>query len=374
MADFTSALYLGMTHASRTLPEWEGLTLGKPAALASPPGAAGVERQLAELTGCERALLAPSTLHLFWDLLPILSARDGHLFVERGSYPIARWGVERAAAHGTPAQTFGRHDVDGLRRAVAHVRDRLPIVVADGVCLDCGRLAPLSAYLQCVAGRDGLVIVDDTQALGIFGRSPDGRAPYGRGGGGSLDRAGIRDDRIVVASSLAKAFGAPIAMLAGADAVVSTFERRSDTRVHCSPPSSAAIAAAARALEINRRCGDRLRWRLAHLVSRLRRGLRRLNLASSAGLFPVQSFRLPDGMDARTTHEALMDRGVKTVVHRGSEDRTTRVAVVLTARHRVGEIDHAVACLADVVGAGPRSRRQGGPDHGRSIRESHVVS
>jgi 8-amino-7-oxononanoate synthase len=35
--DFTSALYLNMQHASRDLPGWEQLTLGKPAALEAPP-------------------------------------------------------------------------------------------------------------------------------------------------------------------------------------------------------------------------------------------------------------------------------------------------------------------------------------------------
>ena len=87
MPDFTSALYLGLEHASWSLPEWERLTLGKPAGLESPPGAAEVERNLAELTGCERALLAPSTLHLFWDLLTILARRDVNIFLDGGSLP-----------------------------------------------------------------------------------------------------------------------------------------------------------------------------------------------------------------------------------------------------------------------------------------------
>ena len=52
---------------------WDRLTLGKPAALESPPGAREVEGELAALTGCERAVLAPSTLHLFWDLFGILA-------------------------------------------------------------------------------------------------------------------------------------------------------------------------------------------------------------------------------------------------------------------------------------------------------------
>ena len=41
-------------------------------------------------------------------------------------------------------------------------------------------------------------------------------------------------------------------MLAGSDAMVRTFEARSEARMHTSPPSLAAIHAAQRALAINR--------------------------------------------------------------------------------------------------------------------------
>ncbi len=57
----------------------------------------------------------------------------------------------------------------------------------------------------------GLLVIDDTQALGILGRNPGQDAPYGRGGGGSLRRANIQGPDILVGASLAKGFGVPIA-------------------------------------------------------------------------------------------------------------------------------------------------------------------
>ena len=120
----------------------------------------------------------------------------------------------------------------------------------------------------------------------------------------------------MVASSLAKAFGAPVAVLAASDAIVAEFERHSATRVHTSPPSVAAIGAVGKALAVNRRCGDRLRWGLARRVARLRHGLRKLHAAASAGLFPVQPLRLPRQIDASSVHDALRDYGVQVVLHR----------------------------------------------------------
>ena len=73
MLDFTSALYLGFEHASWSLPGWEHLTLGKPAALQDVPGVLQAQRELVALTGCEQVLLGSSTLHLFCDLFALLA-------------------------------------------------------------------------------------------------------------------------------------------------------------------------------------------------------------------------------------------------------------------------------------------------------------
>lgn len=362
MLDFTSALYLGLEHPARSLEGWERLTLGKPAALEPPPGSQELEPELARLIGCERALLTTSTLHLFWDLLAILAGRDVQIFLDSGTYPIARWGVEHAAAAGILVRSFRQHDPQALRAALESAGGR-PIVVTDGFCPSCGTPAPLTEYLGHAADRGGLVVVDDTQALGIFGHSPGPLAPYGKGGGGSLQRAELRDRRILMASSLAKAFGIPVAVLAGSNALVSEYERKSATRMHCSPPSAAVIAAAANALGINRHCGDALRFRLAQLVARLRRGLHELNLIATGGLFPVQSLRLPKRIEASVLHKLLLDRGVQTLLHRGNDSAVARLTFVVTVQHTSGEIDRAVGCLTDALAYGPwrgmeRSKRQ----------------
>jgi 8-amino-7-oxononanoate synthase len=341
--DFTSALYLGMGHPSRSLPRFDRLTLGKPAALEAPPGSGVAERELAALTGCERALLATSTLHLFWDLFGMLGSSGMSIFLDAGSYPVVGWGAERARAAGTPTRSFRQHDPDALRLLLRRAGGKRPAVVADGFCPACGTAAPLAAYLECVKPWNGLVVIDDTQSLGIFGHSPGPGAPYGKGGGGSLQRAGLRDRGVVMVSSLAKAFGAPLAVLAGSEVIVSGFERESATRVHCSPPSVAAVAAAGRALDLNRRCGDALRLRLAQRVAQLRRGLKRLGLAGTMGLFPVQSLRWAPGIAVGAVHEALLSRGIQTLLQRGADG--PRISLVVSAGHTAAMIDRLLAAL-----------------------------
>lgn len=367
MADFTSALYLGIDHGSRQLPGWDRLTLGKPAALEPPPGAEQVERDLARLVGCERALLGPSTLHLCLDLFPIVSRIGMCLFVDDCLYPVARWGVERSAALGIPVVMFHRHDVRALWQAIALAKSKRPVIVADGFCPACGRSVPLREYVDCASAQDGLIVLDDTQAIGIMGRRPGPLAPYGIGGGGSMSLAEVRDRRVVIVGSLAKAFGAPVAFVSGSHQLIWEFGRLSSTRVHCSPPSAAAIAAAARALETNRRQGEQLRWALAERVSRFRRGLGAM--AGSPGLFPVQHLKLPRHAEPLVLHKQLRRRGVHTVLTGSGRGGPARIAFVLTARHENHEIDHALAHLAELTGRTSFASWGGGSGNGKSTDE-----
>ena len=348
--DFTSSLYLGVEHAWRSLTRWEKLTLGKPAALESLPGTRPVERELAALTGCERVLLAPSTLHLFWDLFGFLARRGVSIFLDAGSYPIVRWGVERAVGCGAPVQVFRQHDHQALRSLLkSTAAGYQPVVVADGFSPMRGSSAPVAAYLECVKPMGGLVVLDDTQALGIFGHSKATEQPYGKEGGGSLRRAGVRASRVVLVSSLAKAFGAPLAMLGGSEAVTAAFELESATRMHCSPPSAAVVAAASHALAINERHGEALRRQLAQRVAHFRRGLRGLNVIATDGLFPVQPLRMPEHINVGALHEALFARGLQAVLHRSTNGPDMLISFIITTKHTTEEIDWAVACLTDAM-------------------------
>lgn len=352
MLDFTSALYLGLRHPSASLPPWDALTLGRPAALMDPPAAEMVAGELARLHGSEAATLLPSTLHLFWDLFRMLARKGTVILCDAELYPIARWGVERAAALGTPVHSFAHHDGAALARIV----DRLaranlrPIIVADGYCPACGAPAPIRAYAEIARRAGGYLVLDDTQALGILGASPTGANPYGTGGGGSLRWHGVFGPHIVVGSSLAKGFGAPLAALFGSRTLIDRFRERSETRLHTSPPSVAAIHAAHRALRLNRSHGETLRRRLLDLVRRLRHRLIAAGLAPVAKLpFPVQSFRAERSPPVAHLLRWLLRHGVRALLTKGCGAVAPRLTFLVTARHGLADIDAAGQAAASTA-------------------------
>lgn len=341
MLDFTSALYLGLRHPTRSLRPWDSLTTGVPAALGAPTDSAAVARALAALQGCEAATLATSTLHVAWDLLALVAGEDRvAILVDRNVYPVVRWGVERAAWHGVPVTAFRHLDADALAAAVRSGERRArPLIVTDGYCPGCSRPAPLARYLELARRHGGRVLIDDTQALGILGPA----------GGGSLRSQDVEGPELVVTASLAKGLGAPVATLSGAAETVRRFETRSETRVHSSPPSIAALRAAAHALTVNRRGGDELRDRLVRLVRHWHGALATLGLRGAGGLFPVQTLPAIAGVDPAFLHLLLLERGVKTVLHRPHNGAAPRVSLLITARHRRSELDAAAEALAHAI-------------------------
>jgi 8-amino-7-oxononanoate synthase len=345
MLDFTSVLYLGMQHTHAALQPWQQLTTGRPAALQSPVAARRIEKDMAGLLGCEAAVLGPSSLHLFWDLFDILAKEPIVILVDAGTYPIPRWGIERVVAKGIVARTFPKHSVGSLRSALRCSGGRRPVVVTDGLCPLTGRPAPLSDFADLVRRHGGLLVIDDTQGLGILGRRPAPLLPYGLDGAGTPAWHGLSGPDVIVVNSLAKAFGAPLAVIGGSRCMIDTFKELSQTRVHCSPPSMAALRAAEAALEINAADGPMRRDRLISLIRLFRAGLQAIGLSAQGGLFPVQTLQAVIGDAAITLHAKLLRNGVRTVLHRRASTTAALISFVLTARHSPALIAEALLTL-----------------------------
>ncbi len=366
MLDFTSALYLGIRHGSEDLRPFGALTTGAPAALREPREARSIADSLAELVGVERATLARSTLHAFWDLFTVYGREPARILADAGSYPIARWGAERAKLRGAELVTFQHHDPAALGQILHAPRTRRgrDWIVVDGFCAGCGRLSPLAEYLALARKVGARLVVDDTQALGILGtgRNPD--APFGHGGGGSLRATESTGLDVLLVSSLAKGFGAPLTMIGGNRAAIERFEAASQTRVHASPPTLADLRAAERALAVNREEGDRRRFRLISLVTRLRRGLRRLDLDLAPTSFPLQSVRAASGIGLPTLYRRLGAQGVNVVLRRPLCLSAIDLAFLVTAAHLPKHIDDAIAAVANAL-AGARVSVRGQWRHGQ---------
>jgi 8-amino-7-oxononanoate synthase len=344
--DFTGALYLGLRHPTCMLRPWAALTTGVPAAVRPVPGADAVAQRLARVQGCEAATLVPSTLHGAWDIGALVDARGDTLLCDAELYPILEAAASRAAARGVTVVRFSHGDVAALNRALRR-GGRRPVVLIDGVCPACGGVAPLRAYVDAVRRRSGLLVIDDTQAIGILGSRGGAVPAWGHGGGGSLRFHGLAGaPDILVLASLAKGLGVPVAAVSGTRGAIDDYEAGSDTRVHCSPVSLADVNALDRALRVNSGYGEELRRRVARAVERMRCALRGIGIEPAGGSFPVQALPPLPRPDAERLHRCLRMADVHAVPQSWRNGAEGRLVFVLGADTTAADIATAVAVLA----------------------------
>lgn len=345
--DFTSAHYLGFHHPSRALPAWSQLSTGRPTALRPDPRLSTLEQDIASLVGTQAACVGTSSLHLFTDLIGGLSASRHVLLLDAGCYPIASWAAERARGRGVRVSRFRHFDADALAGQLKPLQAgrRRPIIVTDGLCTECGRIAPLPDYVALAHRYGGVVVVDDTQAVGLLGRRDGICRPYGNGGGGSLRWHGLAGNpRCLIIASLAKTFAAPLAALCATDELANHFRRQSQTALHCSPPSTPTLLAARHALALNDAIGNRQRHRLALSIRTLRRGLASLGLTVRGGFLPIQCIHGLSPATALRLHAYLTAHGISTLLRQpaansGHWTNGIELCAVLTAAQGSGTIE-----------------------------------
>ncbi len=349
--DFTSALYLGMKHSSEDLLAWDSLTTGVPAALKEPKLARQLSGQLAKMMGAEAGIAYPSTLHLFRDLFDLMIREDVLFLLDDKAYPISSWGIDGAWVKSVQVLHFPHGDsqrLKGLLRSNLRKGQR-PVIVTDGWCPQCGRAMPLQTYISLLKPFGGILVIDDTQALGILGKRPTRQMPYGFGGGGILPWLGLQGSNIVIGSSLAKGFGVPFAVLAGDNILVKKIRQHSLTQVHCSPPSSADFRAAQQALQINTQHGDTLRQLLYQNVLFFKQELWNAGIYTSGGIFPVQLLKEITKEGALYLLDRLSEKEVQAILVK-SHETMPAPCFILRADHTIKDIRQVTRLIASILG------------------------
>lgn len=350
MIDFTSSLYLGMKHSSADLAPWQQLTTGVPSALFDPPQSKGLACQIANMQGLEYGLTAPSTLHLYHDLYSLLSKQAAVVFIDENIYPISKYGIEKVHLNKIPVYQFRHLDAAHLQELVVAktVKLRTPVVITDGWCPQCGRPAPLNVYSEILKPFAGKIVIDDTQAFGVFGKRI-GKEVYGMGGGGILNWLNVNHLNVISIVSLAKAFGVPLAVISGSSEFITSFKNNSQTIAYSSPPSLVHLRAGLHSVHINKEIGDYIRQKLSDNVSLLRSLLKGTGLNVNGGIFPVQSLRFRDADKTTDIFDDLIKQRIRTVLTTSHQDNMRYLTFVIRSDHSTRDIETLAYCIQKAV-------------------------
>jgi 8-amino-7-oxononanoate synthase len=350
--NFTSSTYLGLHDHPRVLRALSltarsiGISLGIPRALGVDHITRDLENAIARLVRQERALVFTSTTHLALDVLPLLVGARGTIAIDERAYPLSFEGAHAAARHGAALRTFRHNDPDSLQRVLHHSHRPIAIVV-DGVYPAGGYPAALREFDHLARRYGAWLYVDDAHGLGVLGAEPKPDQPYGEGGGGTPLHCGIKPDRVLHVGSLSKAFGIPLAFVAGPARVIERLGAAASF-VHASPPAPPLVAAAVEVLRIHAALGDRIRRRVLDRVLRFRdRVFRSGSGKLGASLFPLQTLPFETAERALAVGCALRAHDIWPVVQLNPPDRPRGGVLrwAITARHTEADLDRVVDAL-----------------------------
>jgi glycine C-acetyltransferase len=236
-----------------------------------------------------------------------------------------------------------RHgDLDDLvEKLRANKSAKRRLIWTDGVFSMEGSIAKLPELLQIAREHDAVVIVDDSHATGVLGRT----------GRGTPEHFGLLGEVDVITSTLGKALGgAAGGFVAGSSALCDMLTQRSRPQLFSNalPPTVASSAlASVRFIEEHPERVTRLRDNTRYFRERIvEAGLKPL-----AGETPIVPIIVGETADAIRMSDLLLDEGVFAtgfgfpVVPQGQ----ARVRCQISAAHTTDDLDVAVRALTAVA-------------------------
>jgi 8-amino-7-oxononanoate synthase len=335
--DFTSALFLGMRHDHRSLPGWTSLTTGVPAAWREPSTSRLLGSTIARAQGIESAFVARSALHALTDAMTVLPRAGDIVAIDEAVYPIAATASLIAKGRGVTVRRYPHH-----RPAAPTANStRRVIYVTDGWCQGCNRPAPLG-QLQALAQRgNGIVVVDDSLACGVLGKRCDADS-FGDGTG-SPRWMGLDHDRLLWIASLAKGYGAALAVATGDTETIGKLTH-DGSRQYSSPPTSADLTAAAAAVRDRHELGRRRKILHDH-VTFVRDALASAGLTVIGLPFPLVGIMFASQAEALRWCARLQSARIHLLVQRPRCRRGALLTAVLRSEHSTRDIERLVATI-----------------------------
>ncbi|HET9799073.1 MAG TPA: glycine C-acetyltransferase [Gemmatimonadaceae bacterium] len=235
-----------------------------------------------------------------------------------------------------------RHgDLDDLRAKLAAARSaKRRIIWSDGVFSMEGSIAPLPDLLEIAREHDAVLVIDDSHATGVLGKT----------GRGTAEHFGVLGEVDVITSTLGKALGgAAGGFVAGSAALCDFLTQRSRPQLFSNalPPTVAASALAA--VELIEREPERVA-RLRENAKYFRERIVEAGFRPLEGETPIVPIIVGETSAAIRMSEMLLDEGVFVtgfgfpVVPQGE----ARIRCQISAAHTRDDLDEAVTAITRV--------------------------
>jgi 7-keto-8-aminopelargonate synthetase-like enzyme len=292
-----------------------------------------LESELAQVFGCEAALLLPEGYTANLAAAQSLAVDHAVALVDERSHPSL---FDAAALARLETQRVPHADIRALRRALDACGSRRAVLMTDSVFPSRGVIAPLREWSELALGYCATLLVDDCHGTGVLGAS----------GRGALEHAGIGGEHVLLTSTLSKALGCYGGFLAGSADRVARARAVSHVYVGTTPIPPALAEAARVALDVAFGSGELVAQLRANLAV-MRAGLARLGIACGSEELPVFAFALDTAEAMKALEAKLLDEGILAPYIRypgGPPEGNFRI--VISAGHSLVQIERLLDALS----------------------------
>ncbi len=308
-----------------------------------------LERKICEFIGCEAA----TTYISCWDanvgVMPTLAPTpEDAIFSDALNHASIIDAIRLSKAQ---RFIYKHRDLAELRRMLESPEGRKArnkLIVTDGVFSMEGDVADLPALKELADQHDAVLIVDESHATGVLGKT----------GRGTAEHFGVQDPNTIQTSTLGKALGGSCGGYVAATRTVCDYlVQKSRPQLFSNALPPAVCYGAMAAIDVLMREPERLE-KLRRNVAQFRAGVQELGLKTIEGITPICPVIVGETATAIQMQKALLAEGVFVsgfgypVVPKGE----ARLRCQISAAHEPADIEFALAALKRVAEKFPQAR------------------
>ena len=300
-----------------------------------------LERRLTQFLGTEDTILYTSCFDANGGLFETLLTAEDAVISDELNHASIIDGIRLCKAQRLRFKTCDMADLEAKLGEAQGARFRL--IATDGVFSMDGTIAKLDEICDLADRHDALVMIDDSHAVGFFGRTGRGTHEY-------RDVMGRVD---IITGTMGKALGgASGGYTSGRAEIIELLRQRSRPYLFSNSVAPGIVAASIKALEMLS-ASTELRDRLEENTRYFRNGMTELGFDITPGEHPIVPIMLGNAALAQRMAAELLDKGVYVigffypVVPKG----TARIRVQVSAVHTTEDLDFAMQAFDEVRAA-----------------------
>lgn len=305
-----------------------------------------LERKICEFIGCEAA----TTFISCWDanvgLMPTLApTAEDAIFTDALNHASIIDAIRLSKAQ---RLIYKHRDLAQLEEMLKTTKARNKLVVTDGVFSMEGDVADLPKLKELANQHDAVLIVDESHATGVLGKT----------GRGTAEHFGVQDATTIQTSTMGKALGGSCGGYVAASRVVCDYlVQKSRPQLFSNALPPAVCYGSMAAIDVLMHEPQRLE-KLRKNVQHFRAGVKELGLKTIDGITPICPVIVGETPTAIQMQKALLAEGVFVsgfgypVVPKGE----ARLRCQISAGHETEDLDFALKALKKVADKFPAAR------------------